>query len=597
MPPSMQEICRHVLLDRYAAPGERTTSQIYRRVAHALSQMEKPGLRTRIEERFRQNMEWGAIGAGRIMANAGAARIGTMINCFVHPIDIGPGKYQFETGLRQARATLALGGGVGYNFSSLPPRKAAADARAHCPAVCDAIDRYDLASREMLFEGSRRGAQIAVLDCNHPDLLEFARAKQGRKRWSTFNISIAVTDTFLQAVVDDRPWPLTHDAVPDAETIAAGACRLGNGSWCYQVESARTIWNVVTAQALDSAEPGLLYIDTINSVNNLKVIETIAATNPCGEQPLPPFGSCVLGPINLTRLVLHPFGLGSAPVFDYKKLAIMVRLQVRLLDNVLDITRWPLAAHEYEAKAKRRIGVGITGLADTLAMLQLRYDSEAGRDTGRAIACCIRDHAYAASVALAAERGPFPLYRPEAYLGPGCVGESLPEKVRLSMGVHGLRNSHLLSFAPTGSVSLAFGDNCSNGIEPAFDWAYSRRVRLQQQEPIIMHAENHAWRLWRHLQGDTPLPAYFQNGAAVAPENHVAMLAALQPYVDASISKTVPVPGNYPLDRAQALFLQAWRCGLKGLTLFRPDPRLGAVMQTTEDACSLSEPYTCTNCA
>lgn len=582
MAASPQPICSRVLAERYAAPGESTPCHVYRRVARALSLAEHPARRERVFREFLQNMQRGAIGAGRIMANAGIRQPATMINCFVHPVGIGDAGLSFDAGLAQACTTLAMGGGVGHDFSPLPPVSAHADERRSLPSVCAAIDRYDEACLRLQFEGSRRGAQMAVLACTHPDLLQFIQAKRGRTRWTTFNVSVAVTDAFLQAVLADAPWPLVHSARPDAGAIAQGARPLDDGRWQYRLESARALWAAIAEEALLSSEPGLLYIDTINRANNLRAIETIAATNPCGEQPLPPHGSCVLGPIDLSRLVVNPFGLAGAPFIDWRRLAEMVRTQVRLLDNVLDLTAWPLASQQAEARSKRRIGVGVTGLSDMLTLLRLRYDGEPGRSAARDVVRFIRDHAYASSAALAAERGPFPLYRAHDYLGPAAIGNSLPASTRDSIDRHGLRHSHLLSIAPTGSVSLAFADNCSNGVEPAYDWSYSRTVRFLGAPPTRMTVENHAWRLWRDLHGrDAPLPGYFVNAAAISPENHVAMLAALQPYVDASISKTVPIPVDCSRERVQALFLEAWRSGLKGLTVFRPDARMEAVMRTT----------------
>lgn len=583
--PDRQPICTHVMAERYAAPGEVSASQIYTRVAHALAQGEAPAQRPLIAQEFLRNMEMGAIGAGRIMANAGTHAYATMINCFVQPVGVGTPLLAFDTGLEEAGLTLAMGGGVGYDFSALPPSSASAEAKASTPTVCAAIDRYDAACANLSFQGSRRGAQMAVLSCNHPDILEFIRAKHGRKRWRTFNISVAVTDAFLAAVQRDAPWPLMHCTPPDERSISRGALQLGNGLWRYRWEPARKLWAAIAAEATHSSEPGLLYIDTVNRTNNLRTIETLRATNPCGEQPLPDYGCCVLGPINLTRLVKHPFGIGGKPEIDIERLGKMVRTQVRMLDNVIDLTCWPLPAQAKEAFSKRRIGVGITGLADMLAMMQLRYASEAGRLAARSVARCIRDNAYAASAELAAERAPFPLYRPGDYLSDGAIGDFLAPDVVKAIKAHGLRNSHLISFAPTGSVSLAFADGCSSGIEPAFDWVYRRRIQSHDGDSIEMTVENHAWRLWKQSHvADLPLPRYFQKGTDIAPEDHLAMMAALQPYVDASISKTVPVPNDYRPERAQALFVLAWQMGLKGITIFRPDKDLTSVISAASGA-------------
>ena len=374
-----QPACVNVLLDRYAACAEHDAAQVYARVALALAQAETPARRASAAAAFLQNMRDGAIGAGRIMANAGTQAHATMVNCFVQPVGGHDASLSFQAGLQQALKTLAMGGGVGYDFSSLPPLAAGSPGRADAPTVHEAIDQYDAACARLAFEGSRRGAQMAVLSCAHPDILDFAQAKHGRRRWRTFNISVAVSDAFLAAVQRDEPWPLVHHTPPGQAAIDAGAFQRTDGLWQYRQHSARRLWDAIAREAVHSAEPGLLFIDTIARANNLRALETIRATNPCGEQPLPDYGCCVLGPINLTRLVDHPFGLGGPASVNLAKLAGMVRIQVRMLDNVIALTHWPLPAQQAQALSTRRIGVGVTGLADMLAMLQLRYDSDAGR--------------------------------------------------------------------------------------------------------------------------------------------------------------------------------------------------------------------------
>ena len=580
-----QAHCVSVLADRYLAPGERTLEHVFKRVARALARAEEPCARDRFTRLFYGNLLQGAIGAGRIMANAGTANDATMVNCFVHPICAGPDGSRtataddIERALAAARTTLIMGGGIGYDFSPVPPADAGIDGENAARDACAAVDRFDAACEQAPFAGARRGAQMAVLRCDHPDLPAFVRAKTGRRRWRTFNVSIAVTDAFMRAVGDDRTWMLRHDAAPSARQLRAGAFRLSTGDWCYRVVRARAIWEQITACARDSAEPGLLFIDTVNRTNNLARLETVAATNPCGEQPLPPWGSCVLGPIDLSRIVDAPFGAGGTPRFGFMRLGQLVRVQVRMLDNVLDITRWPLAEHEREASAKRRIGVGVTGLADALAMMRLRYDSHDARQLVGRIARCMRDQAYAASAELAAQRGPFPSFSPDLYLGENRFTSELPAPVRNAIARHGLRNSHLLSLAPTGSVSLAFADNCSSGIEPAYDWVYRRAIRLRNGEPQAAVAQNRAYRLFRSLHGDAaPLPPYFAKGTDVAPADHIAMLATLQPFVDAGISKTVALPQTCTKEEVAELFFDAWKKGLKGITVFRADPALDAVL-------------------
>ena len=575
-----QPISASVLADRYLVPGEGGCRDVFRRVSLALAAAEAEPLRERIAGRFYRNMLRGAIGAGRIMANAGTTHGGTMVNCFVQPL-CPPDEHvasasDIEQALADARTTLSMGGGVGYDFSPVAPAL----------GVCSVIDRFDQACRQLTFEGARRGAQMAVLRCDHPDLVAFVRAKQGRARWHTFNVSVAVTDAFMRAVADDAPWTLSHRAKPAA--VEHAASQRADGTFVYARLGARTLWRQIVECARESAEPGLLFIDTINATDTLAPIETIAATNPCGEQPLPAWGSCVLGPIDLSRLVHHPFGSQGEPSFDYARLASLVRTQVRLLDNVISATRWPLAAQAREAMSKRRIGVGVTGLADALAMLRLAYDTPAARAVAARIAACMRDHAYAASSALAAERGPYPLFDASHHLAPGGFGSRLPGPVRAAIARDGLRNSHLLSFAPTGSVSLAFADNCSNGIEPAYDWVYCRAVRLGGHEPRVYRVENHARRLYHAIHGaHAPLPEYFRRAVDIRALDHVAMLAALQPFVDAAISKTVTIAADSSPEQVDALFFSAWKAGLKGITVFRPDPNLEAVMQSQTPRCAI----------
>lgn len=578
-----QPLCSTVFANRYAGPGEATRKAVFRRVAHALSLAEPVALRAQTEQAFFLNLRRGAIGSGRILANAGADTGGTMVNCFVHPLPIpddAPAQVIDQVlarALDEARLTLLMGGGIGYDFSPVPPAGAYARHRAEKTGACATIDRFDAMCHALPFSGPRRGAQMAVLRCDHPELIAFVTAKRGRRRWSTFNVSVGVTDAFMEAVAHDLPWTLAHRIAPHAGAGVSSA--MPDGRHAYATVPARTLWHEIVNAARDSAEPGLLFLDTIRDANPLRGHERIDATNPCGEQPLPAYGSCVLGPIDLSRLVRHPFGTHGEPRFDFAALANAVRLQVRLLDNVLELTPWPLAAHAREAHDKRRIGIGVTGLADALTMLRLRYDSPAARAVARKIALTMRRHAFDASAALAAERGAFPACDPAAYLDGPAACAPLPLEVRHAIARHGLRNSHLLSFAPTASVSIAFCDNCSSGIEPAVDWAQRRNVRTGDDRIHVFRAKNHAYRLFRQLHGEqAPLPDYFVTAGHVAPADHVAMLAVLQPCVDAGISKTITVDQHCSLAQVDALFFLAWRERLKGITIFRPDPLLASVV-------------------
>ncbi|HEY4800983.1 MAG TPA: adenosylcobalamin-dependent ribonucleoside-diphosphate reductase, partial [Paraburkholderia sp.] len=590
-----QQFSLDVMLEKYAKGDEQSADDIYRRVARGVAQVEPPELRAEVEARFVDNLRNGALGAGRIMSAAGAGIEATLINCFVQPVgdsiqgvdDKGlPGIY---VALLQAAETMRRGGGVGYNFSAIRPRGAHVKSTgSSASGPCSYIDVFDASCRTVESAGSRRGAQMAVLDCDHPDLPEFIEAKHSKGRWNNFNVSVAVTDAFMRAVENDATWQLVHRAEPSPALRASGDLhRRDDGLWVYTEMRARALWDAIMRSTYDVAEPGVVFISRMNEDNNLRALETIRATNPCGEQPLPAYGCCNLGPLNLTRFVIEPFaqlrgaGEHKSAEFDWDALAERTRTQVRFLDDVLDATLWPLPEQQAEAAAKRRIGVGFTGLGDTLVMLGIRYNSAEGCEFGARVGRTMRDAAYRASVELARERGAFPLFDASTYLEDGTFASRLPDDLKAEIRAHGIRNSHLLSIAPTGTVSLAFADNASNGIEPAFSWTYQRTRRMADGSRETFNVEDHAWRLYRELGGDVnALPGYFVSALEMSAQEHVAMMAAVQPYVDTSISKTVNVPADYPFEDFENLYLDAWRRGLKGLATYRPNDTLGAVLQT-----------------
>jgi ribonucleoside-diphosphate reductase alpha chain len=385
----------------------------------------------------------------------------------------------------------------------------------------------------------------------------------------------------MRALADDQPWELVHRARPGQGLLAQGAHQRADGLWVYRSLPARELWDTVMRSTYDFAEPGILFLDHIQQDNNLRYCESIEATNPCGEQPLPPYGCCDLGPVILPRFVRHPFGFGGLPTFDFEAFEQAVDLQVRALDNVLDVTFWPLPQQRDESAAKRRIGVGFTGMGNALAMLCVRYDRAEGRALAAKIAERMRDAAYTASVALAQEKGVFPKFDAEGYLAEGTFASRLPETLRTAIRTHGIRNSHLLSIAPTGTVSLAFADNASNGIEPPFSWMYRRKKREADGTTTDYAVEDHAWRLYRELGGDmAQLPEFFVSALSMPAADHLAMMEAVQPFVDTAISKTVNVPSDYPYDDFKGLYQQAWRAQLKGLATYRPNAILGSVLDT-----------------
>ncbi len=585
---SLQPISLDVLREKYLKPGETTADELYQRVARALASVEKPELRAKYEALFLANLKAGAIGAGRIMSAAGTDIQATLINCFVQPVgdciqgvdDEGfPGIYE---ALREAAETMRRGGGVGYDFSRIRPKGAQVKATASMASgPCSYMNVFDQSCSTVESAGARRGAQMGVLRIDHPDVHEFITAKRTPGRWNNFNVSVGVSDEFIQAVQNNAPWELVHKARPGTALLAQGARQRADGLWVYATVAARELWDTIMKSAYDFAEPGILFLGRINEDNNLHYCEDIAATNPCGEQPLPSYGCCDLGPIILTRFVRHPFGFGGVAAFDFDAFTQAVALQVRALDNVLDVTYWPLPQQRDEAMAKRRIGVGFTGMGNTLAMLCLRYDLPEGRTMAARIAECMRDAAYAASVDLAREKGAFPKFDARGYLAEGTFASRLPESLKAAIHQHGIRNSHLLSIAPTGTVSLAFADNASNGIEPPFSWMYKRKKRESDGSTTEYAVEDHAWRLYRELGGDVEvLPDYFVSALAMPAEGHIAMMEAVQPFVDTAISKTVNIPADYPYEGFKDLYLQAWRAKLKGLATYRPNSILGSVLET-----------------
>lgn len=585
LPP--QPISADVLREKYLKPGETSEKDLFARVARALASVEAEPLRAEWEARFAANLDAGAIGAGRIMSAAGTDLQATLINCFVQPVgdciqgkddDGYPGIYE---ALREAAETMRRGGGVGYDFSRIRPRGAEVKATASLASgPCSYMDVFDHSCSTVESAGARRGAQMGVLRIDHPDVLEFITAKRTPGRWNNFNVSVAVTDEFMRTLQAGGDWALVHRARPGAALIAHGAHLRADGLWVYRTLPAQELWDTVMRSAYDFAEPGILFTDTINRENNLRYCEKIAASNPCGEQPLPPYGCCNLGPVILPRFVRHAFGFGGVPQFDFERFTQAVATQVRALDNVLELTHWPLAQQRAEAMAKRRIGIGFTGLGNALSMLNLRYDAPEGRDMAARIARCMRDAAYGASVELAKEKGPFPLFDANGYLEPGTFASRLDEPLKQSIRTHGIRNSHLLSIAPTGTVSLAFADNASNGIEPPFSWTYRRKKREGDGSRSEYDVEDHAWRLYRALGGDTEqLPASFVSALQMPAADHLAMMEAVQPYVDTAISKTVNVPADYPYDEFKNLYQEAWRASLKGLATYRPNDILGAVLE------------------
>ncbi|MFA5664068.1 adenosylcobalamin-dependent ribonucleoside-diphosphate reductase [Castellaniella sp.] len=580
-----QVITTEVLLEKYAKGGETSIGEIQQRVARALAAVEPADQQAHYEALFLQAQQRGFIPAGRINSAAGTDLAATLINCFVQPVgdsissavDGLPGIYD---ALQKAAETMRRGGGVGYNFSHIRPAGAQVKGTASKASGPISYMRvFDRSCETVESAGARRGAQMGVLSVSHPDVEAFVQAKQTAGELTNFNVSVSVTDAFMQAVVDDTLFPLVHPAEPSEDLKAAGAWQRADGLWVYREIRARDLWDQIMRSTYDYAEPGVLFHDQINRENNLHYLEVLEATNPCGEQPLPAYGCCCLGSIDLTRFVHNPFGLQGEPEVDWAGLAEVTALAIRMLDNVLDATQWPLPEQAAEAALKRRVGLGVTGLGDALIMLGLPYDSEPARAMAGRFAQAVAHAAYRASVALAQERGAFPGFEAEAYLNSGFA-RRLPEDIRLVIAEHGIRNSHLTSIAPTGTISLAFADNASNGIEPPFSWTYTRSKRMADGSRQDYTVEDHAYRLYRLMGGDVSgdLPGHFRTALQISARDHALMVAAVKDHVDAAISKTVNVPADYPYEDFKNLYLEAWTLGLKGITTYRPSGKRGAVL-------------------
>ncbi|HEY1042348.1 MAG TPA: adenosylcobalamin-dependent ribonucleoside-diphosphate reductase [Telluria sp.] len=589
MPP--QEVSVDVLLEKYARNGEQGIAGIRRRVARALAAYEPADQRHALEARFVWAQEHGFIPAGRINSAAGIDGKATLINCFVQPVGDSvtgvdeeglPGIY---TAVAEAAETMRRGGGVGYDFSAIRPfgsKVRGTGSRASGPVSY--MEVFDASCKTVESAGARRGAQMGVLRIDHPDIERFIGAKD-EGGFANFNLSVGVTDAFMEALASNGNVELVHRAEPGDDELAAGAYRRADGMWMYRTVPARDLWDQVMRSTYHHAEPGVLFIDRINAGNNLYYAEELRATNPCGEQPLPPYGCCDLGSLDLTRYVLEPFSDHAR--FDFALMREVAAVAVRMLDLVLDATAWPLPQQEREAQQKRRVGLGFLGLGSALVMLGLRYDSGPARALAARIAEALRDAAYAASVALAREKGAFPLFAPERYLQ-GSFVQRLPPALREAIGRDGIRNSHLLSIAPTGTISLAFADNASNGIEPPYAWQYERRKRMADGSIRVYEVADHAWRLYRHLGhevgDDSALPAQFVTALQMGALDHMRMVEAVQPFVDTAISKTVNVAEDYPYDQFQGLYTEAWHAGLKGLATYRPNPVTGSVLSVPEAA-------------
>jgi ribonucleoside-diphosphate reductase alpha chain len=537
-------------------PLDKTIEDTWRRVANALAAPERE--REKWAERFYRAMSnFKFLPAGRVLAGAGSQRSVTLFNCFVMgtiPDDMGG----IFAHLREAALTMQQGGGIGYDFSTLRPRGAPVKGvGADASGPLSFMDVWDAMCRTIMSAGYRRGAMMANLACDHPDIEAFIDAKREPGRLRMFNLSVLISDAFMKAVEEDAPWQLVF------------------GGTVWKVLPARELWDKIMRATYAYAEPGVVFIDRINARNNLSYCERIRATNPCGEQPLPPYGACLLGSINLARLVEAPFT--SEARLDIERLKRLVPDVVRMMDNVIDVSLFPLPEQQHEARSKRRIGLGVTGLADALILCGLSYGSPQAAAAAEEWLGTLSRAAYLASAALAAEKGPFPLFDRDPYLAGETVAAEGPD-IREAIARSGIRNALLTSVAPTGTISL-FADNVSSGLEPVFAFSYTRSVLLPDGSRREEEVSDYAYRLYRRLKGETaPLPDYFVDAQSLSPEDHLVMQAAVQKHVDASISKTINVPQDIPFERFKDVYRQAYALGCKGCTTYRPNEVTGAVL-------------------
>ncbi len=537
-------------------PLDKTLADTWRRVARALAAPEKdPDL---WQARFGEAMEdFRFLPAGRILAGAGSERTVTLFNCFVMG-DIPDDMTGIFENLKEAALTMQQGGGIGYDFSTLRPKGAPVrGVGADASGPLSFMDVWDSMCRTIMSAGSRRGAMMAVMRCDHPDIEAFIEAKREPGRLRMFNLSLLVTDDFMRAVKEDAAWELTFEGE------------------AYKSLPARELWDKVMRATYAYAEPGVVFIDRINRLNPLYYCEHIHASNPCGEQPLPAYGACLLGSVNLARMVRDPFQ-ESARV-DAGELERLVETAVRMLDNVIEVSPLPLAAQEHEVRAKRRVGLGVTGLADALIMCRARYGGGEAVRLTRSWMGTIRRAAYLASARLAQEKGAFPLYDPEKYLAGEAVA-GLEGDVREAIDRHGMRNALLTSVAPTGTISL-FADNVSSGLEPVFSFTYKRRVLMADGSRSEEEVSDYAYRLYRRLFGDDAnLSDAFVDAQGLSPNDHLVMQAAVQEFVDSSISKTINCPESIAFEDFKEIYAQAYELGCKGCTTYRPNEITGAVL-------------------
>lgn len=565
--PVFEPIAREIWAMKYrhtpddGREAETCIEDSWRRVAHAVSAAEGEDDRLVWADSFYRILEdYRFLPAGRILSGAGTDRQVTLFNCFVMG-QIPDSLEGIFTQLKEAALTMQQGGGIGHDFSTLRPRGAPVrGVAADASGPISFMDVWDAMCKTIMSAGARRGAMMGTMRCDHPDIEDFIAAKERAGRLRNFNLSVLVTDAFMAAVKAKAEWTLVFEGLS------------------FRTIPAAQLWDRIMRATYDFAEPGVIFIDRINALNNLSYCETIGATNPCGEQPLPPYGACLLGSLNLTRFVVNPFDADAR--IDDAALRQTATTAVRFMDNVIDISSYPLPQQRAEALAKRRIGLGITGLADALAMCGLNYGTREAAETAQQWMAAIEQTAYQSSIALARDRGSFPLFDATRF-GASGYASNLPDDLRNDIAEYGLRNGLLTSIAPTGTISLIAG-NVSSGIEPIFSIRYDRKVLQADGSSRTEAVTDYAASLYWQMHGpDAPLPPAFVTADKLTPMAHLLMQAAVQKHVDSSISKTINVPEDYPFERFKTVYEDAYDLGLKGCTTYRPNPVTGSVLVST----------------
>ncbi|OIO61387.1 MAG: ribonucleoside-diphosphate reductase, adenosylcobalamin-dependent [Alphaproteobacteria bacterium CG_4_10_14_0_2_um_filter_63_37] len=572
-------------------PVDGTVQDTWRRIASALASGESNPAQW--EGEFYSALEdYKFLPAGRIISGSGTGRSVTLFNCYVMGT-IGDSMTGIFQSVKEAALTMQQGGGIGYDFSTLRPKGALVKGvGSDASGPISFMHVWDSMCRTIMSAGSRRGAMMGTMRCDHPDIEEFITVKQDAAKLRNFNLSVLITDPFMEAVEANADWelvfPLTPKQLDDVQGVPD--VKLVERIWSdgktypckvYKTVRAVDLWNLIMDSTYRFAEPGVIFIDRINRMNNLWYAEHIAATNPCGEQPLPPFGACLLGSVNLTRFVKNPFS--DEATIDEESLRHVVRVAVRMMDNVIDTSNFPLDEQKAEAQAKRRVGLGITGLADMLIMLGQTYGEPDAVATADEVMKTITVEAYRASIDLAKEKGAFPALDRKKHVESRFLA-NLPDEIRKGILRHGIRNSHLTSIAPTGTISL-YADNVSSGLEPVFTFTYNRKILLPDGTHDVQEVSDYAFRLYRHLKGDEAaenLPEFFVDSMTLAPKAHLDMQAVLQKWIDSSISKTVNLPEDISFDDFKNVYLYAYHHDCKGCTTYRPNDVTGSVLSTSD---------------